>query len=73
MKQRLTTGWTFRRAIFLLMGIFLIALAISDKQWFGIAFGAYFASMGLFAFGCAGVNCFGGNCNIEAERTKELE
>ncbi|MEO6832871.1 MAG: hypothetical protein ABI378_10295 [Chitinophagaceae bacterium] len=71
MKQRLTTGWTVRRVLYLIMGIFLIAFAISEKQWFAIAFGAYFASMGLFAFGCAGGNCYGGSCSTEVERKKE--
>ena len=28
----------------------------------GTFLGIYFASMGLFAFGCASGNCFGGNC-----------
>jgi len=26
----------------------------------GVVFGGYFASMGLFAFGCASGSCFGG-------------
>lgn len=33
-----------------------------DKQWMGVALGTYFAAMGLFAFGCAAGNCFGGYC-----------
>ncbi|MGE3823060.1 MAG: hypothetical protein AB7G44_02460 [Bacteroidia bacterium] len=28
-----------------------------DKQWFGVFFGGYFASMGIFSFGCAAGNC----------------
>jgi hypothetical protein len=28
-----------------------------SQQWFGVVFGGYFASMGLFAFGCAAGNC----------------
>lgn len=39
-----------------------------EKQWLGLAFGAYFASMGLFAFGCAGGNCFGGTCSAEPKK-----
>lgn len=72
MKQRLTTGWTLRRLIYLVMGAFLIAFSISEQQWFGIAFGAYFAAMGLFAFGCAGGNCYSGNCSTDIKQKKEL-
>jgi hypothetical protein len=28
-----------------------------SHQWFGVVFGGYFASMGLFAFCCAAGNC----------------
>jgi hypothetical protein len=38
------------------------------QQWFGIAFGGYFAAMGLLAFGCASGNCFGGNCSTESNK-----
>lgn len=73
MWHRLSTGWTFRRALYLVVGIFLIAFAVSDRQWFGIAFGAYFAAMGLFAFGCAAGNCYGGSCDTDHRyrRTKK--
>jgi hypothetical protein len=62
MKNRILTNWTFGRALYLVMGIVVIIQSIMSQQWFGIAFGGYFASMGLFAFGCAAGNCFGGNC-----------
>jgi hypothetical protein len=39
-----------------------------SKQWFGVAFGGYFASMGLFAFGCGAGNCYTGNCTIEKKQ-----
>ncbi len=62
MKERILTNWTFTRALYLIMGITVIIQSVMSQQWFGIAFGGYFASMGLFAFGCAAGNCFGGNC-----------
>ena len=61
MKERLLTGWTFQRVLFLLSGSFILIQSIIDRQWFGIIFGIYFASMGLFALGCAAGNCYGGN------------
>jgi hypothetical protein len=39
------------------MGVLVGIQSIYNQQWFGLAFGAYFASMGLFAFGCAAGNC----------------
>ena len=62
MKERLLTQWTLSRALFLILGIMVIAQSVMSHQWFGILIGGYFASMGLFAFGCASGGCFGGNC-----------
>lgn len=57
MWHRLTTGWTFIRGIYLLLGIFVIVQSVQERFWAGVAFGAYFSAMGLFAFGCAGGHC----------------
>jgi len=58
MINRISTNWTFTRVIFLIMGITVIVHSVSTHQWFGIAFGSYFAAMGLFAIGCAAGNCY---------------
>lgn len=65
LKQRLLTGWTFTRVLYLGLGIAVIINSATSQQWFGVLFGAYFASMGLFSFGCASGACFGGSCNTE--------
>jgi hypothetical protein len=62
MKDRLLHGWTFQRSLYLAMGITIIIQSIISKQIMGTILGIYFALMGLFAFGCASGNCFGGNC-----------
>ena len=67
MKQRILTGWTFQRALYLLMGGFIVIQSIVQHEWVGILFGSYFAAMGLFAFGCAAGNCFGGNCTVDTK------
>lgn len=64
MKDRLLKNWTLTRALFVVLGTVVIVQAILERQWFGIVFGSYFASMGLFSFGCASGNC-AGSCNIE--------
>lgn len=68
MKERILSGWTFTRVLYLIIGSFIIIQSVIDKQWFSVAFGGYFAAMGLFAFGCAAGNCFGGNCSAEPKQ-----
>ena len=58
MKTRILTNWTFIRVLYLLMGGYIIFQSAIHQQWLGVALGGYFASMGLFAFGCASGNCF---------------
>jgi len=71
MKERLFTNWTVTRVIYLIMGCALILQSVLSRQWFGIAFGGYFAAMGLLAFGCASGNCFGGKCDIEPKQKEQ--
>jgi len=66
MKQRMLTGWNFPRILYLLAGMMILIQSIAERQWMGVAFGGYFAMMGLFAFGCAAGNCFGNSCNYQA-------
>ena len=73
MIERVLTGWNLVRALYTAMGSMVIVQSIVEKQWIGIAFGGYFAAMGLFAFGCAAGNCFGGNCNNEPEQKPNMK
>ena len=73
MKERIVSNWTFKRAIYLIMGGFLIAQSIMSEQWFGVAFGSYCAAMGLFAFGCASGNCLGGNCAVDPKQNATIQ
>lgn len=57
LKERLLTGWTLQRMAFLGLGAFLLINAAMEQQWMATLVGAYFAAMGLFAFGCAGGAC----------------
>jgi hypothetical protein len=57
MKERILTGWTFVRALYLVMGILILAQSIVMNEWLGIVIGGYFSAMGLFGFGCAGGYC----------------
>lgn len=73
MKERILTNWTYTRALYLLIGIAVIFQSAMSQQWFGVAFAGYFASMGLFAFGCASGNCFGGNCSVEPKQKSNIQ
>ena len=57
MKERILTGWTLTRVLYLVMGTYIVVQSVLEQQWIGILLGGYFASMGLFAFGCAAGNC----------------
>lgn len=61
MIDRILTSWTLTRFLYLGLGIAIVINSAMNQQWIGILFGAYFAAMGLFAFGCAAGNCFVGN------------
>jgi hypothetical protein len=72
MKERILTNWTIPRALYLIMGTMVIVQSVMSHQWFAVLFGGYFAAMGLFAFGCASGNCFGGRCATEPqEKSKD--
>jgi len=58
MKERLLLGWTFMRLLYLTLSIMVMIQTFVVKEWIGFLFGAYFASMGLFGFGCATGNCY---------------
>jgi hypothetical protein len=60
MKERIMTGWTFTRGLYLLLGVVILIQSLMAKQMMGVVFGGYFASMGLFAFGCASGSCYSG-------------
>lgn len=65
MKQRILMGWTFKRGLYVTLGLIVIVQSVTQQQWFGTILGAYFTAMGIFAFGCASGDCFSGNCNTE--------
>jgi hypothetical protein len=68
MKERILTGWSFTRVLYLILGGIIMVQSIVSMEWLGIVIGAYFSSMGLFAFGCASGNCFRGSCEVEPQQ-----
>lgn len=57
MLQRIRSGWNYIRVLYLLAGLAISVQSVWTAEWFGLLPGLYFASMGLFAFGCASGNC----------------
>jgi hypothetical protein len=66
MKEKILTGWTWRRFLFAGIGIALIIQDAMYRQWPGIVMGSYFLLMGI-----AGMGCAGGACTIPAAPDQE--
>lgn len=73
MKERILSNWNLRRILYLAMGIAVIVQGIHDKEWVWLLPGAYFASMGLFGFGCAAGNCYGGSCQVQDSKKQKTQ
>jgi hypothetical protein len=65
MKDRILKNWTIVRFFYLSLGLFIAISSIVNQEWLGVFLGSYFASMGLFAFGCAAGQCYG-NANYSS-------
>lgn len=73
MKQRLISNWTLVRIVYFILGTLILVQSIMMNQWLGVLLGGYFASMGLFAFGCAAGNCSVSNDKPKDQLEKEKE
>jgi len=71
MKERILTNWTLARVLYVLMGTLIIIQTVMDGMWIGVAFGTYFAAMGLFSFGCASGNCYTGDCATDSKQNNK--
>lgn len=72
MRDRLLYGWTFQRGFYLLAGLVMGIVSIINQEWIGVAVGTYFASMGLFAFGCAGGHCYTGKLPSQVDGESKI-
>ena len=74
MRDRLLNNWTFIRFFYLSIGLYIAISSTLHMEWMGIMLGSYFASMGLFAFGCASGQCSGRSFNSQhVNRTKDAD
>lgn len=62
------TDWNFRRILYLIGGIWMVAQSVMDKMWIFIPFGIYFVAMAVLKFGCAS-----GNCEVPYQKEKETQ
>jgi len=67
MKERIFTGWTWIRAAYFLIGVWVIVQSALEGEWIRIALGAWPAAMGLFGLACAGGNCSTGACEVKSD------
>ena len=63
MLERIKRPLSFRRLLFLGMGLFIGISSIKQGEIIGILAGSYFFSMGLFTIGCAD------NCGLPSTMT----
>lgn len=57
--------WTVRRWVYFGLGVFLVIMAIVEKEGLGALIGAYFMIMAIFNVGCASRCCSGGSCEVD--------
>ena len=62
------TDWNFRRILYLIGGIWMVAQSVMDRMWILVPFGLYFIAMAVLKFGCAS-----GNCSVPYSEIKEKE
>jgi len=70
LKERILKGWNIRRIIYLSLGSYMVVQSILQHEWLGALLGAYFAAMGIFAFGCAGGSCIPSGFQAKADSEK---
>lgn len=73
MKERILSNWSLMRVFYIIIGGTLIVQSVLSRQWIGVVVGGYFAAMGVFAFGCASGNCYGGQCEINDNPKESLQ
>ena len=56
MINRIFSNWTWLRANYLIIGVWVIVQSALGAQGIGVVLGAWPAAMGLFAPGCASGN-----------------
>lgn len=71
MINRILNNWTWTRGAYTIIGLLVLAQAITEVQWWGVALGAYVFLMGLFSFGCAGGNCAINNSSVKPDTDQE--
>ncbi|CAN5361310.1 hypothetical protein BH09BAC2_BH09BAC2_22090 [soil metagenome] len=72
MKERILTNWTIGRLLYFIPGIIIVIGSLLNREWPGVAFGGYFALMGLFGFGCASGNCGGVSCASGTQKKSKI-
>lgn len=70
MKDRILRGWTFRRGLFVVVGVVVGVQSIIYREWIWTLGGVFLIAMGVFALGCVGGNC---PVNVTPSKNKDKE
>lgn len=56
-KEQITTGWSFRRILSLILGCIIVYKAIITQDVVSSIFGLALVAMGILNIGCCGSSC----------------
>lgn len=67
MMNRIFRNFSWIRAAYFFIGVWVIVQSALEGQWIGIILGTWPAAMGLFGIGCAAGNCATGSCEVKPD------
>ncbi|MCU0421180.1 MAG: hypothetical protein MUC81_00090 [Bacteroidia bacterium] len=73
MLDRIKSGWSIMRVLYLLMGITIIVQSVLAHQFAVSLFGIYFAAMSVLGIGCASGACYSNINNKDGRVDKDTE
>lgn len=73
MLDRIKSGWSIMRVLYLLMGITIIVQSVLAHQFAVSLFGIYFAVMAILGMGCVGGGCYSNISNKDSRIKNDTE
>ena len=71
-KEQITTGWSFRRILAIVLGGIIIYKAVITQELVSSIFGLALVTMGVLNIGCVG-GCCGGSCSYTSVKKEVKE
>ncbi|MCS6991287.1 MAG: hypothetical protein NZL95_05440 [Chitinophagales bacterium] len=71
--DRMRQGWSWVRAIYLVLGLGVAIRAWMQQEWVGVFLGIVFGLMGLFGWRCAAASCRSDHCSTKKQTPEHKE